>query len=132
MIPSRTPILGILHDVDAPHQNMVVVVTGKPNRLRWGYIVPRRYVPAGHHVYHDPELFTPLSDFGIHATMMPDGRLSLHQVVAKPALYPDGKPRHWQGAVKSVVDIVPRFAGDVVKAVALDFESRRTKNQSVT
>lgn len=123
--PYTTPILGILNEVEAPHQNMVVVVTGKPGHLRWGYVVPRRHVPAGHHVYQQPELFTPLSAFGVHATMMPDGRLSLHQFVAKPAFYPDGKPRHWQGAVKSIVEIVPRFAGDVVRAVYLEFEARR-------
>lgn len=126
----HTPALGILNEADKPHQNMVVVVTGKPEKYRWAYVTLRRYGFHGAKFYEEPHLFTPLSFFGVHASMMPDGNLCLHQLVVKPAFYPDGKPRHWQGAVKSIIAIAPQFVGEVVRAVNLEFESRRVKAEA--
>jgi hypothetical protein len=121
-----TPVLGILNEADAPHQNMVVVVIGKPDKLRWAYVVPRERGNAEHD-YREPELFTPLKDFGVHATMTPDGRLALYQITISVAEYPNGKPRHWQGPQSSTIEIHKHVAGYVVQAVRAEFESRRLR-----
>jgi hypothetical protein len=127
-----TPVLGILNESDSPHQNMVVVVIGKADRLRWAYVVPReRESGNAEHLYREPELFTPLKDFGVHATMTPDGNLALHQITISIATYPDGKPRHWQGPQSSTIEIHERVAGHVVQAVHAEFESRRLRADEV-
>jgi hypothetical protein len=36
-----TPVLGILNEVERPYPIAVVVVIGKPDKLRWAYVVPR-------------------------------------------------------------------------------------------
>lgn len=128
MIPARTPILGILNEVERPHQNMVAIITGTPpNKLRWAYVTRKDKRHAGCYPYQLPEYFTPLSAWGVHATMTWDGKLALHQLNPKPALYPDGKPRFWQGAVESIIEIVPRHLGEVVRAIKLDAEERKAE-----
>lgn len=127
MIP-RTPVLGILNG-DAPSAKMVVVVMSSGDGgLRWSYATPGHYAHPGKYELTHPESFTPLSDFGVHATLTPDGYLAVHQLTTiSIATYPDGRPRHWQGAPTTKVKIASKFGGQVVDAVRLDFESRRPK-----
>jgi hypothetical protein len=78
-------------------------------------------------IISEPEQFTPLKDFGVHATMTPDGNLALHQITISIAIYPNGKPRHWQGPQSSAIEIHKHVAGHVVQAVRAEFESRRLR-----
>lgn len=124
------PKLGILMG-DAPAANMVVVVYSAETSVKWAYVAP------GHKRDHSlplthPQDFTPLSDFGVHATMNPDGLLCLHQITVSVATYHDGKPRQWQGAEAAKIQINPRIGGYVVEAVRADFVSRRTKAESIS
>lgn len=129
MTAIRTPALGILNETDAPHQNMVVAVWGKPEHLRWCYIAPR-HTGNSEHELREPELFTPLADFGVHATITPDGRLGLNQLTLSIATTPAGKPRRWQGAPSSIIEVHHHVAGFVMRAVRADFESRREAKAS--
>lgn len=121
-----TPILGILNDTDSPSEAMVVVVWGKPETLRWAY-VGGRHGFAGEYPYRHPDNFTPLAHFGVWAMLTPDGKLSLHRNNISIAKYEDGKPRRWQGADDTTIKIRNGIAGFVVRAVNLEFESRRSK-----
>jgi hypothetical protein len=126
----QTPVLGIHNDVEAPHERMVVVVFGKAPKLRWAYVMPMAGRAAGDHPYQAPDLFTSLKTFGIEATLVPDGRLALHQINISTATYPDGSARRWQGSASTAIDVCPHAAGFVMRAVNLDFESRRAKRES--
>lgn len=118
------PVLGILNETDAPHQNMIVVVYGNPDKPRWAYVVPRA-TGNGDHQYQEPELFARLQDFGVQAVLTPDGRLSLHVMTVSVARYPDGKPRQWQGPQSSAVDIHRHVSGYVLEAVKAEAAARR-------
>ncbi len=125
-----TPKLGILMG-DAPAANMIVVMFQSETVVKWGYVAP------GHKRDHAipleyPQDFTPLSAFGVHATMNPDGLLCIHQITVSIATYPDGMPRQWQGAEVAKIQINPRVGGYVVEAVRSDFEARRTRAEIVS
>lgn len=123
------PVLGILNDTEAPHESMIVVVFGKPKGLRWAYISAKPFRTNGDHQYIEPHLFTSLKTFGIEATLLPDGRLALHQINISTAKYPDGTPRRWQGSASAAIDVIDAWAGHVMRAVHLDFESRRAERE---
>lgn len=129
MIPSRTPILGILNETDSPHQMSVVAVWAKQGGYRWCFVAPRANHP-GPKDYLNPESFTPIADFGIAASMTPDGRLALHQLTISIARYDDGRARHWQGSQGCTLDMHRHAAGQVVEAVRLDFEARREAREA--
>lgn len=118
-----TPCLGILNEADAPHQNMVVAVTGKPDKYRWAYVVPRERGNA-ENFHFEPTLFTPLRDFGIVSTMSPDGKLALQQITVSRAVYPNGQTRRWQGAPEIKVDIAANAASAVVQYVRAEWDAR--------
>lgn len=123
----RTPILGILNG-DAPSARMIVVVfrTATAQLTKWAYASYGHPIHPGSYELSYPENFTPLSQFGVHATLMPEGLLAVYQLShISVARYPDGKPRHWQGANLAKLQLIPKFGGYVVEAVRLDFESRR-------
>lgn len=130
MIDCVPPKLGILMG-DAPAANMVVVVFQSETLVKWAYIAP------GHKRDHSlpldrPQDFTPLSSFGVHAMMNPDGALCLSQVTISIATYHDGKARSWNGAQSSKIQINPRVGGYVIEAVRCDFESRRRKAEAIS
>lgn len=127
---STAPKLGILMG-DAPAANMIVVVYQSETVVKWAYVAP------GHRRDHalpltHPDDFTPLSAFGVHATMNPDGLLCVHQMTVSVATYHDGKARQWQGAEVAKIQINPRIGGYVVEAVRSDFEARRARAETVS
>lgn len=126
----KTPRLGVLAG-DAPSGNMIAVVYHAETTVKWAYVAP------GHKREHSlalerPQDFTPLSDFGVHATMNPDGSLGLYQITVSVATYHDGKARQWQGAQAAKIQINPRIGGYVIEAVRADFESRRAKAEAIS
>lgn len=129
MTPIRTPALGILNDTDAPHQNMVAVVFGRPETPRWIYVVPR-VAGNGEHQLVDPQLFRPLSDFGVHATLTEDGNLALNQLTISIARTPSGLPRPWQGSPSAIIKVTHHAMGFVMRAVHEEFEARREARAS--
>lgn len=123
------PRLGILTG-DAPEAKMLVVVHSSETGLKWAYVRPgwgRKTLPL-----RRPQDFTPLSLFGVHATLNPDGLLCIHQLGLSIATYDDGGPRQWQGAADAKIQINPRIGGHVIEAVRAEFEARRTKAEVAT
>jgi hypothetical protein len=118
------PVLGILNDAERPEAKMLVVLFGKPPDLQWAYVTPCTYGNAFHKC-REPNLFTPLSQFGVLATLTPDGRLALHQICISVAKYPDGSPRRWQGESECAIDVHANAEAHVLRAVRADFEARR-------
>lgn len=123
------PKLGVL--ADAPSGNMIAVVYQSETTVKWAYVAPG-YKREQSLALDRPQDFTPLSDFGVHATMNPDGLLCLHQITISVATYHDGKSRQWQGAQAAKIQINPRVCGYVVEAVRCDFESRRAKAEAIS
>lgn len=139
MTSTVTPVLGILNENDNPHENWVVVIYpkgDKPDRLFWRYVTPRPMNGGNMEAeVTEPQAFTPLSHFCVHARMTPDARLQLHHIVTSQppqARYANGKPRYWQGSTSCTVEIAHRAAAHVLRAIQAEFESRRVNNdQSV-
>lgn len=120
----RTPTLGIINHHDAPEPQMIVVRFGSCESPKWAYIAEghRRGIT---HKMHGPDTFTPLSAFGIEASLTPDGRLSLHQMRLSIATYPDGTARRWRGPSSTVIRLNDYMAGKVMHAVRQDFRRRQ-------
>lgn len=115
---SMPPVLGIVDDCDRPEARMVVVVVGNPDRPQFEYLSTR--IPARGRrgrMSSFPCRFTPLSAFGASATFEDDGIVQITAAGKSDALYPDGKPRAWQGRQVEKIDLRPRIAGHVLKAI---------------
>lgn len=127
MTSRMPPKLGILIG-DSPSANMIVVAYTSEATSRWAYVSPGAGMLRSHSFpLFSPQDFTPLSSFGVHATMNPDGLLCVHQIGISIATYSDGKAREWQGAQAAKIQINPRSGGYVIEAVRADFEARRAR-----
>lgn len=112
MAPSPSPLrLVILNDIDAPNVSMVALVRRSRKGLVWEYVCARPHrgaikwkpVQWEHH-------FTDLATFGVMPVI--EGglgvlRLAVERTGQSAALYPDGKPRAWQGHIEQSCRVRP-------------------------
>jgi hypothetical protein len=117
-LPSMTPAIGILDDCDRPEAAMLVIVFGHPARPTVEYINPeKRPLALRGRLSNFPNLFTPLTAFGMTALFEEDGALQVRPHGESTAAYPDGAPRRWQGRPIDAICVRFGVAGHVMKAV---------------
>lgn len=124
-LPSMTPVLGILDDVDRPEAKMLVIVWGNPSAPMVEYL-NQLIRPLGYGRKHGrkhcsfPSGFTDIRAFGMSACFEPDGRLRIRPGrFLATAVYPDGQQRRWQGRSIEVIEYRPMLATHIMKAVQL-------------